>query len=551
MSSKRIVTISLILGLFYSSIFGFETKINNTSEEEVCFTVIQGESKEEFHVSPKSEKTFSYEIIDPFNIKYNITWCSSNLTWWNFSDIPIIELFTSQANLAFRKYDITFFPLTKEEKAEVSSTIKNSSFVYEGMKAKGFKIKMIDTCETVRELFALLDKYVYACPFSITISKEGKGSSTWNYKAPDAKGKYFNSYEIETKVINTTDVEVCLTVIQGESKEELHVPPQSEKTFSYEVINPYNISYDFYWGNKERTWQGYAEYPITEANTWQLDYASKKYDISFCSLTKDEKSAVSSMIRNTYIGYAEMKEKGFYPKMIDDCETIGELFALLDKYVYDYHFSVTIDRGQNLCAVWTFKNIVTDEKSKRSIDSIITYFEKATSNAYYIRFNSCGQSTKEYPNPYWTDFPKAASKACKYDYIVLDPRSNNGGGQMQQIKFFESLINKNYKGKIYILQDKYSFSAAEMWMIAGRYADKLDITTVGTFTGGMQRYGECKSKKKGNVSGWIPTIICGLPDDGKWKGEGVGYEPDVFAYTEEIKDVLTGFGVDMTGIGIQ
>ena len=142
---------------------------------------------------------------------------------------------------------------------------------------------------------------------------------------------------------------------------------------------------------------------------------------------------------------------------------------------------------------------------------MVTHFEKATSNAYYIRFNSCAQSTKEFNNPYWTDFPKAASKASKYDFIVLDPRSNDGGGQMQQIQFFETLVSRHYKGKIYILQDKYSFSAAELWMIAGRYANKLDMTTVGTFTGGMQRYGECKSVKKDTVFGWIPTIICQLP----------------------------------------
>ena len=362
---------------------------------------------------------------------------------------------------------------------------------------------------------------------------------------------YGSVFGFETKIINTSEEEVWLTVIQGDSTEELHVPSQSEQTFSYEVIDPNNIKYNLSWGTSDNTWWGYAEAPVIEANTWQPGFASKKIDLSFVLLTKKEKSAVSSMIRNTYIGYAEMKEKGFKLKMIDECETIGELFALLDKYVFDYHFWIGIDRGEKGVAEWEFKSIVTDEKSKRSIDPFITYFEKATSNAYYIRFNSCGESTKEKPNPYWTEFPGAAAKACDYDYIVLDPRSNNGGGQMQQIKFFESLINKNYKGKIYILQDKYSFSAAEMWMIAGRYADKLDMTTVGTFTGGMQRYGECKSIKKGTVSGWIPTIICQLPDDGKWKGEGVGYEPDVFAYTEEIKDVLIGFGVDMTGIEIQ
>ena len=358
-------------------------------------------------------------------------------------------------------------------------------------------------------------------------------------------------FAFETKLINTTDMEVWLTVFQGDTKEELHVAPQSEKTFTYELIDPDNIKYNLSWGSDNNSWWGFAEGPITEANTWEAGYASKQYDLSFYSLTKKEKSAVSNMIRTTYIGFTEMKEKGFKLKMIDECQTIGDLFALLDKYVYDYHFSITIDRGEKGFARWEFKTLVKDEKCKKSIDPIVTYFEKPTSNAYYIRFNSCAESTKDFKNPYWKEFPRAASKACKYDFIVLDPRSNNGGGQMQQVQFFESLINKNYKGKIYILQDKYSFSAAEMWMIAGKYINKLDITTVGTFTGGMQRYGECKSRNSGNVYGWIPTIICGIPDDGKWKGEGVGYEPDIFVYPEEIKETLTGLGVDLTDIEIQ
>ena len=117
-------------------------------------------------------------------------------------------------------------------------------------------------------------------------------------------------------------------------------------------MDPYNIRYDFSWGSSERTWSGYATAPIIEANTFKIDFCSKRYDLSFYPLTKKEKSAVSSMIRNTYIGYAEMKEKGFKLKMIDECETIGELFALLDKYVFDYHFWIGIDRGEKGVVEW-------------------------------------------------------------------------------------------------------------------------------------------------------------------------------------------------------
>ena len=140
---------------------------------------------------------------------------------------------------------------------------------------------------------------------------------------------YGSIFGFETKVINTTDIEVWLTVIQGDSSQELHVAPQSEKTFSYEIIDPNNIKYNLSWGSSDNTWWGYAEAPITEANTWQPGYASKQYDLSSFLLTKKEKSAVSTMIRTTYIGFTEMKEKGFKLKMIDECETIGDLFAFL------------------------------------------------------------------------------------------------------------------------------------------------------------------------------------------------------------------------------
>ena len=157
---------------------------------------------------------------------------------------------------------------------------------------------------------------------------------------------YGSIFAFETKVINTSDMEIWLTVIQEDSTEELHVAPQSEKIFSYEIKDPNNIKYNLSWGSPDNTWWGYATAPLIEANTWKPGFASKKLDLSHSLLTKKEKSAVSSMIRNTYIGYSEMKEKGFNTKMIDECETIGELFALLDKYIFDYHFLIRIERGE-------------------------------------------------------------------------------------------------------------------------------------------------------------------------------------------------------------
>ena len=138
-------------------------------------------------------------------------------------------------------------------------------------------------------------------------------------------------FAFETKVINTADMEIWLTVIQEDSTEEFHVAPQSEKIFSYEIKDPFNIKYNLSWGGSDNTWWGYATAPLIEANTWKPGFASKK--------------------------------NGFNIKMIDECETIGDLFSLLDKYIFDYHFWIRIARGESEYAEWQFKSLVTDEKS--------------------------------------------------------------------------------------------------------------------------------------------------------------------------------------------
>ncbi|MBQ5471069.1 MAG: hypothetical protein IIT58_03570, partial [Treponema sp.] len=82
----------------------------------------------------------------------------------------------------------------------------------------------------------------------------------------------------------------------------------------------------------------------------------------------------------------------------------------------------------------------------------------------------------------------------------------------------------------------------------GCYTSSLNIKLVGTLSGGMQTYGNCVEKKSGECYAWVPTTKMKLPSDGKWKGEGIGYEPDVFSYTENMKETLENLGVDTSDI---
>lgn len=55
-------------------------------------------------------------------------------------------------------------------------------------------------------------------------------------------------------------------------------------------------------------------------------------------------------------------------------------------------------------------------------------------------------------------------------------------------------------------------------------------------------------KESSECYAWVPTTKMKLPNDGKWKGEGIGYEPDVFSYTENMKETLENLGVDTSDI---
>lgn len=291
-------------------------------------------------------------------------------------------------------------------------------------------------------------------------------------------------------------------------------------------------------------------------------------------LTKHEKDWIKATLENHYGGYEDMLKKGFSSDMIDDVTTISELYQLFDTYVQDTHFSFSktgynqyrqkrkawipdLDRDtsniaaenkfyypakNNLGQDYVYAEYLIDSPKEEKPLKDYSYYEKSIGNneTYYIRVGTCdnNSSYKKMSNSYVS--------AAKYKNIILDGRSNNGGGQMPLIDFFNGLQRSNYKGKIYVLQDYHSYSAGELYCIAGRYTETLNIILIGTNSGGMQKYANCVAYTKGSLYFWLPSNYFSLPE--RFMGEGLGYPADIWSLSVDLKKTFDFLNVNTTGI---
>lgn len=252
-----------------------------------------------------------------------------------------------------------------------------------------------------------------------------------------------------------------------------------------------------------------------------------------------EKNDIYKILKLKYAGYPDMVKRGFTKEMWDNASTFDEIKDIFDTCINDTHLSISTNSG-----FYYHQNQRFDEGTSPSIDPEKTFIAKKTSNTYYIRYNSCDVKWPDYAN-----FPKLAYEAKNKDYIVLDFRSNHGGGNYQQILFFRNLAD--YKGTIYVLQDNWSYSSGEAWETTGEFIDKLNLKLVGTHSGGMQLYGNCRSITKGDVTAWVPSSSFAALIPKNYLGEGLGYEPDIWATTPQMKQVLESQGLDLSGIIFQ
>ena len=260
-------------------------------------------------------------------------------------------------------------------------------------------------------------------------------------------------------------------------------------------------------------------------------------------ITKDDLKYIWKELSSRYAGFSEMKKSGLNKKEFMEIKNSNELKSLLDKYVEDCHFNINI-RGFSYS-----QNTAYDEGSKRSLDPENTYFEKESPNAYYVRFTSCSKNN----NDYFDKLPDVSQKAMDKDFIILDARTNNGGSDMPQFSLRKKLQNQDYKGTVIVLQDNWSFSSGEVWHVYGVKGLKYKCLLVGTHSGGMQNYGNCETyeNKKLFISMYFgySNFRKNLPAN--YLGDGKGYEPDIWATTENMKSVLEELGVDLTGITFQ
>lgn len=253
---------------------------------------------------------------------------------------------------------------------------------------------------------------------------------------------------------------------------------------------------------------------------------------------EEEKNAIYSILSSNYAGFSDMEKKGFTNEIWKAAASYDDITAIFDKYIKDTHLSISTNGGYYYHQTQRF-----DEGCEKSKDPDYTFNVMRTSNTYYIRYNNCDTSWE-----YYLNFPSYAKDAKNKENIVLDFRSNYGGGNGQQFEFLGNLANSGYKGTIYILQDNWSYSSGEVWMVTGQFSKQLNLKLVGTHSGGMQLYGNCKSIEMDGVTIWTPTTSFGfvLPDN--YLGEGLGYEPDIWATTANMKEVLEGLGLDLTGV---
>jgi len=261
-------------------------------------------------------------------------------------------------------------------------------------------------------------------------------------------------------------------------------------------------------------------------------------DIKF---SKEELNYIWKTMSLKYAGFSAMKKRGFSKIALLSCHKGPDLTSLFDKYIDDCHFYI-------LAGDYFYRqNPARDEGTSKSIDAPGTYFEKETSNAYYVRFTDCTGTD------YKSKLGASAYLALNKDFYILDARSNNGGDDTPQFSLIKVLNANKYAGTVIILQDNWSFSSGEVWHVFGRSKCLFDCKLAGTHSGGMQNYGNCKVYENKDLG---LRIYFGSTDFSKdlpsnYLGDGKGYEPDVWARTETMKAVLEGMGVDTGDIVFQ
>ena len=261
-------------------------------------------------------------------------------------------------------------------------------------------------------------------------------------------------------------------------------------------------------------------------------------DLSKSPVSKEQLTYIWNTMNKNYAGLSDMKKKGFSKNKLLKADTAQKLKDLLDECMEDCHFNLFVgDLSYSQPTAY-------DEGTTVSTDPAGTYFEKETSNAYYVRFNECQSEV------YLENFPELGSKALNKDYLILDARNNYGGNNFPQMKVRNYLNDKKYNGTVVILQDNGSCSSGEVMEMFDKKLCKFKVLLAGTHSAGMQNYGNVQQFQDQATGVYLNMGKTSFRKDipSNYLGEGKGYEPDVWAPAIEMKSVLEGLGIDTADI---
>jgi hypothetical protein len=211
----------------------------------------------------------------------------------------------------------------------------------------------------------------------------------------------------------------------------------------------------------------------------------------------------------------------------------GELKAILHKNKFNAYDAIVFINATYVL----YRNV----KSQNGFLNGLTYYKGNSSTLYhfinrkekysyqvlneetgYLSLGSFGSSDQTIKEA--TDFFREAKPKITAKHLIVDVRSNTGGGYKNSGQFIRFL--KNFEGKIYILQNGLTVSNAEQFILDLK--SLKNVTTLGQTTKGMIAYGSNYGENVDLPSKrftFYPTDMAGSKRDLAF--ESIGIKPDV------------------------